>query len=1458
MLYPIVGARSGGSRLWDIDGNEYIDFTMGFGVHLFGHRPSFIDEAINGEFEVGVELGARSNLVGEVAERFCSVTGHDRVAFTNSGTEAVMAAMRLARARTGREKIVIFNHSYHGHADGTLASARHEPGVAVTCPIAPGVPNGAVESIVVLEYGTEETLETLRALGGELAAVMVEPVQSRNPSLQPVEFLRELRKLTETCGAALIFDEMITGFRVHPAGAQGLFGIQADLACYGKIIGGGLPLGLIAGKRHFMDGIDGGMWSYGDYTFPTVERTAFGGTFCQHPVAMAAARAVLRKIEAEGPTLQERLNERTARLADTLNRFFESHQVPMRVTYFGSMFRFEFSANLDLFFYHMLEKGIYIWEWRTCFLSTAHTDEDLDAFLKAVRESVAELRSGGFIAPASFAADAAKASGNNGSAKSRRAPLSEAQRQLWLLSQMDPEGSLAYNVNATVELKGELNAREMMITIERLAERHDALRTTVTADGESQIIHERLPPQTRQLDYSALSPQERETSVERCRLAESEEAFDLVKGPLFRALLIRLETNRYLLSLTAHHIICDGTTMGVLLEEMAQIYAGNGGRLPEPMQFPVYLELCARERETPEMVAQREYWLGQCAADLPAPSLPTDRPRPAMKTYHGGRVSITVAPALAAELRGAARKSGCTLFMFLLGGFAYLLAKYSGQDEVVTGIPVAGRPFPGSERLVGYCTHLLPLRSKLTDEITVGEFLRQNRTALLEALDHQDFPFSELIRQMGDRRDSSLSRAVSNVFNLEPISALPAIAGLELSLVEPVIRFTAFDLSVNVIETGEELLFNCDYNTDLFDRDTIERLLNVYQTIARAMAGDPQAIASRLPIVPESDRRLLDEWNATAKPHPAHECMHELFESHALTTPDKTAIIFGETRISYGELNERAGRLANKLSELGVGPEVLVGVCADRRPEMIVGLLAVLKAGGAYVPLDPAYPKARLQFIVEDASMPVILTNGRARADLPPTSAHIIDLDSDWPGQSTPAPTKRPARPDNLSYVIYTSGSTGRPHGVGIEHRSAVEFLYWVRSYFTAGQMACVLASTSICFDLSVFEIFGTLGRGGTLALAENALHLPRLPASGEVTLVNTVPSVMSELLRTGGLPPSVNTVNLAGEPLSRQLVDQLYEAETVRAVYNLYGPSEDTTYSTATLVERDEGRRPSIGRPLSNTRTYILGRHLEPLPPGLTGELYIAGAGLARGYLNNPALTAERFIQDPFAEEATARMYRTGDLARYRADGDIEFLGRTDNQIKLRGFRIEPGETEAILSSHELVDGAIVVVRGDEQHRQLVAYVASRHPETEVAAELQRFLRDRLPEHMRPSRFVVLAEFPLLPNGKVDRKMLPDASGDAPYVPPQNEIQETLASIWREVLRQHRVGANDNFFERGGDSLSAAGVVSRIRQRLNVAIELRDLFLFPSMNELAHHVARLQRSAYEPVVALAEQQDYE
>ncbi|MCA3858318.1 MAG: aminotransferase class III-fold pyridoxal phosphate-dependent enzyme, partial [Burkholderia sp.] len=836
MLYPIVGERAAGSRLWDIDGNEYIDFTMGFGVHLFGHTPDFIQHQVSREWQRPLELGARSSLVGEVAARFARVTGLDRVAFSNTGTEAVMTAMRLARAVTGRDKIVMFTHSYHGHADGTLAAANAE---GVTETIAPGVPFGSVENMILLDYGSDAALEAIRGMASTLAAVMVEPVQSRNPSLQPAAFLKELRRITEEAGVALIFDEMITGFRVHPGGSQAMFGIRADLATYGKIIGGGLPLGVIAGTTRFMDAIDGGMWTYGDHSFPVADRTAFGGTFCQYPLAMAAALAVLEKIEQEGPALQAALNERTAQIADTLNTFFVEAEAPIKVTWFGSMFRFEFTENLDLFFYHMLEKGIYIWEWRTCFLSTAHTDADVDRFIRAVKDSVADLRRGGFIRPHS----------KHGTV----AALSEAQRQLWVLSEIDPEGSLAYNVNTTLELKGRLDEAAMRAAVQGLVNRHEALRTTVTPDGSGQIVHPSLTLRIPLID----------ADQDAWRDQESREPFDLVNGPLFRAALVRLDSERHLLVMTAHHIICDGSTFGILLEDLARAYAG-AAPAEAPLQFRDYLKQLDGQRHSPETKANRAYWLAQCERQAEPLNLPADYPRPAVKTFHGKRVSLHLDAAAAAPLRTAARQNGCTLYMVLLAGFNLFLHRIAGQQEIVTGIPVTGRSVAGSDRLAGYCTHLLPLRSTLPEQATVASFLAGTRQNLLDALEHQDYPFAELVREIGAQRDLNAAPLVSAVFNLEPVSALPGLPGLTVDLVAPLIRHTAFDLNVNVLDSGQALLIDCDYNTDLFDESTVERFLAIYRTLLTRLADDASAAVARLPLTSEAERNLLTvEWNRT-------------------------------------------------------------------------------------------------------------------------------------------------------------------------------------------------------------------------------------------------------------------------------------------------------------------------------------------------------------------------------------------------------------------------------------------------------------------------------------------------------------------------------------------------------------------------------------------------------------------
>jgi amino acid adenylation domain-containing protein len=623
-----------------------------------------------------------------------------------------------------------------------------------------------------------------------------------------------------------------------------------------------------------------------------------------------------------------------------------------------------------------------------------------------------------------------------------------------------------------------------------------------------------------------------------------------------------------------------------------------------------------------------------------------------------------------------------------------------------------------------------------------------------------------------------------------------------------------------------------------------------FETLLQAIVARPDERLSSLPLLSAQERQqLLVEWNDTGEAYSQEGVLHQLFEQQAERTPDAGAIVFDEEKVTYAELNRRANQLAHHLRAHGVGPDALVGVLLERSVEMVVGLLGILKAGAAYVPIDPTYPPERIAFMLDDANVSVILTRQHFAARLPEGRARVLCLETagDALARESVENPAHVATPLHLAYVIYTSGSTGTPKGVAIEHRSVVAFLAWAVAAFPPDALNGVLASTSICFDLSVFEIFAPLSCGGRMILAENALHLPSIVAAPEVTLVNTVPSAMAELVRSQAVPPAVRVVNLAGEALSNRLAQSIYEQANVERVFNLYGPSEDTTYSTWTLVGKGTQSEPTIGRPISNTRVYVLDEKMEVVPVGVAGELYIGGSGLARGYLNRPGMTAERFVPDPFSDEPGARLYRTGDVVRYRAEGSLKFVGRIDHQVKVRGFRVEPGEVEARLRQHESVREAFVVAREDTPgEKRLVAYLVASPETILLVDELREYLKERLPHYMIPSAFVTLDALPLTPHGKLDRKALPAPELDATkagarFVAPRSALEEMIADIWSEILGVRQVGVESNFFDLGGHSLLATRVVSRLRERCGVELPLRVLFESPTVAAVARYVETAQ-----------------
>jgi len=1027
-------------------------------------------------------------------------------------------------------------------------------------------------------------------------------------------------------------------------------------------------------------------------------------------------------------------------------------------------------------------------------------------------------------------------------------PLTEAQREIWFAAQLGAGVSVAYNESCTLHLRGPLDVETLQRAAQQWVDRHEALRVTFSPAGDTQQIAPTLRADVPLVDLSEGAETDGAARLAGFIDATVLEQFDLVQGPLWRLRLVRLAAAEHALVLVAHHIICDGWSLHLLVYELGELYTALGRgepvRLPVPGQLGVYALRQTERDRAPAFAAAEAYWLGQFVDSIPVLDLPTDRLRPATRTYAGSHQRRALPPAVAAAVRQLGAAHGCTSFTVLLTAFATLLHRLSGQDDIVIGVPAAAQVLGGQENLVGHCANLLPLRSRLTDAQTGGDFLAATRGTVLDAFEHWQHPFGRLLRKLNLPRDPNRVPLTNVTFNLGRLHGELRFGGAKVTLASNPKRFVNFDINFNVTEADGAFTLDCYYSTELFDDATIARLLERYELLLGATAADPALPVRALPLLTATElRQVTVDWNPTGAALPHDLCLPDLFEEQVRRTPGATALIYGDERWTYRELNERANRIAHRLRALGIEAENLVGLCTSRTPAMVAGLLGILKAGGAYLPLDPAYPAERLAFMLQDAGVRVLLTTESARRALPvslPTDA-VLRLDADWRDLFAPQRATDPVRsvrPENLSHVIYTSGSTGRPKGVAIEHRNAVALLHWAHGVYSDAELRGVLATTSLCFDLSVFELFVPLTRGGAVILADNALQLPVLPARDEVTLINTVPSAMAELVRTQGVPTSVRTINLAGEPLPAALVGRLYALTAVEKVYDLYGPTETTTYSTCALRTADGPA--TIGRPIANTQVYLLDRHLQPVPPGVPGEVCIGGAGLARGYLHRPELTQEKFVSLSVGEAPVARFYRTGDLARHRPDGELELLGRLDHQVKIRGYRIEPGEIATALAQHPTVRDCLVLAREDAPgDRRLVAYVVPADEGKPAGADLREALAHQLPDYMIPSAFVLLDRLPRTPNGKVDRAALPAPGSDRPDLPeactaPRNTTEEALAEIWCAVLGLKQVGVHDNFFDLGGHSLLVAQVLARVRQAFAVRLTLRHAFEAPTIVQLA------------------------
>ena len=1054
-------------------------------------------------------------------------------------------------------------------------------------------------------------------------------------------------------------------------------------------------------------------------------------------------------------------------------------------------------------------------------------------------------------------------------------PLSFAQQRLWFLDQLQP-GLPAYNIAKAIRLTGPLNQAALEQSFGKIAMRHEVLRSTFPSmdGGPSLVIAPTFASVLAVVDLRDLSRGEWEAEIQRRAAEEAQRPFNLTQGPLLRTALLKLDEQTHVLLLTIHHTVFDGWSFDVLFRELTTFYqlfsTGNVAALPEPeIQYADFAHWQRDWLADDVLEAQLSYWRQQLGGSLPVMELPADRPRPAIQTFRGAKRTLFLSKELTESLKALSQQRGTTLFMTLLAAFKILLHRYTGQNDIIVGSLAAGRTRAEIERLIGFFANTLVLRTELSGDPTFCELLIRVRKVCLGAYGHQELPFERLVEVLQPERDMSHHPVFQVLFVLHNIPRPPfELAGLTMAPMDLDSGTAMLDLTLFMEEKQQALVGTFEYNTDLFDAATIERMMGHFYNLLNAIVADPERRISELSLLSAAERRqLLLDWNDTKADYPEEKCIHEWFESQVQRTPERIAVVCGSRQLTYRQLSRRSNQLAQRLRCLGVGPEVLVGIHMEPSLEVVVGLLGVLKAGGAYVPLDTTYPSERLAFMLEDTKVSVLLTQTQLVNGLPEHNATAICLDSAWEtgsGQSEEHPASGVSA-QNLAYVIYTSGSTGRPKGVQIPHRAVVNFLASMQRKPGLGGDDRLLSVTSLSFDIAGLELYLPLMVGATVILGDrahalDASRLLELMQRWGATVMQATPATWHLLLEAGWPGSDRLKVLCGGEALSREFANQLLNKSA--SLWNMYGPTETTIWSSVYRVQSEHGPL-LIGTPIANTRFYILDRHLQPVPVGVPGELHIGGGGLARGYLNRPELTAEKFIADPFSETPGERLYKTGDLARCLPDGNIEYLGRMDYQVKIRGFRVELGEIEAVLRSHPAVREAVALIREERAgEKRLVAYVTAAEKSSSLASELRSFLKKKLPDYMLPSAFVFLDSFPLTVSGKIDRRALPSPDSVRPdlaaaYIEPWTDAERIVANVWQDVLHLDKVGLHDNFFDLGGHSLLMVQVHSKLRRAFEKNVSMVEMFQYPTIASLAQHLNGEQQppSPFERVHAQAQKQ---
>ncbi len=1443
MLFQVVGESGHGSHITDLDGNDIVDVTMGFGVNLFGYAPKFVIDALADEMKHGFPLGALGRKTGQVAELISELTGNERVFFCNSGTEADMFVVRIVRAATGKKKIVYFGGAYHGTSDGVLGLPFYEEDGSISAfPMVPGVTEGAVSDLVILNYNTPSALEYIKEHSDEIAGVLVEPVQSRRPDIQPREFLHELRKITQENNVALIFDEVITGFRICAGGAQEYFGVKADLTTYGKVLGGGMPIGVVAGSARFMNSVDGGVWNFGDDSVPEYEnqRTLITGTFCHHPLTIAAAYATLSHIKAEKDTIYPEVNKKADYMVNTLNKFFEKEKVPFHMVNFGTLFRFMIGKEYEIFYYSLLEKGIFVWEGRNCFISTEHTYDDIERIISAVKETIREMKEAGFFPESStLKTDVGVEDKNVSAERVITKPASLIQQRLYIetkLNELDP-----YDVVSAFSITKKIDEKKLEDVINEIIQRHEVLRTSFTEENDEIVM--KIQPSCRIKIKHMESSEDHEKLIK-----NSLTKFDLSKAPLVEVIIVK-HVYEDILIFHFHHIVADGMSMNNFNQEFISLYQNK--KLPElKKQYSGYVDY-ENQMMTEEWINERrEFWLNELQDCVTRITLPYDGD-PKEATMAGSTYVDYIQKDITDKLKQSAKKQGVSLFMMLLSVMDVVLHKISVEKNFAISTPVTTRFAGGFEDNIGMFTNTMAFGCHIEPSESFAQLLKDVKKMSLASYSKSDYPYNMLVNDL-DARDE---KAINVSFVYENTDGRDPNHGsdLELKYIPFVKPVQEDEIVIEFLEGNGKIEVQIGYQTDLFKEDTISRIFDYVKNTINSIVEDQDVRIADIDILSYEEKQLiLNDFNATETEYPRNKTVVELFEEQVKETPDNIALVFENQKLTYAELNARANSLAHKLRELGVKPDDFVAIIADRSIEMICGVYGIIKAGGAYVPIDPTYPEERIAFMLEDCSPKVVLKYTTESIALN-TEIPVIDLADGkvWEGASDNLEIVN--KPEDAIYCIYTSGTTGKSKGVILENTGLIGLIKSYEDVFEISSNDRMMQFASYCFDQSVGDVFGTMLNGAAIYIVStdmryNMSELEMYMKSEKITVASLTPKVIRELDISG--MPELRLVDSGGEAAELDVLRAI--AESGRKVINSYGPTEATVNTTYSEIKPDT-EKVVIGIPSCHTKVYIL-KDKNLCGIGVPGELCIAGDGVARGYLNRPELTAEKFVKNPYGE---GRMYRTGDLARWLPDGNIEYLGRIDEQVKIRGFRIELGEIESRIREIENIKDCAVIARVDSTgDKAIYAYYTS---DIEVSvSEIRNRLSESLPEYMVPSYMMQIEKIPVNKNGKLDKKSLPEIEGKTTkeYVAPRNEIEEKICDIFSEILNIEQVSVKDGFFELGGHSLRATRLVNRIEAETGTRIALKEVFTHPAVEQLAVLVGA-ENEEYVPIPKAEEKEYY-